>query len=131
MPYTTATLIEKDPAGPDGTVSIRVQFSGAGEVDKVEGYTIDGNTTIQSLKDWARGKAVRLASKTIATSLTVGMSVSLTPPAAPTPTAQEAWNAKVGRYLAGKQLASTNSTAVSDLAALFNDINATYQSTFL
>lgn len=131
MPYTVATLVEKDPPGPDGTVAIRVEFTGAGEVTKREGYVIEGNTTVAALREWARSKAKRLESKTIADTLTVGQSVNLAVPSAPTPTAEEIWRAKVARYHQGKALALTNGTAVSDLAALFTDINATYLSVYL
>lgn len=131
MPYTTATLVEKQAPGPDGRVALIVEFIGAGEPTKREGYTLDGTTTILGLRAWARSKAIALESKTIADLLTVGMSVNLAVPATPAPTAEELWRAKVVRYLAAKNLDSTNVTAIADRNALFADINATYLTAYL
>lgn len=131
MPYTTATLIEKHAPGPDGRVAIIVEFTGAGEVTKRDGYTVDGTTTIPALRSWARSKALTLDSKTIADLLTVGMSVNLAVPATPAATAEDVWRAKVARYLVAKTMDLTNVTAISDRNALFTDINATYSSTYL
>lgn len=131
MPYTTATLVEKQAPGPDGRVALIVEFTGAGEPTKREGYTLDGTTTILGLRAWARAKALSLESKTIADQLTVGMSVNLASIAPPAPTAEEIWRAKVARYLQAKELGATNSTAIADRDALFADINATYQTAYL
>lgn len=134
MPLDTWTVVEKDAPGPDGSVAVRIDLTGAGEPTKRIGYVIVGGTTVRDMKTFIWSEANRKASKSSADLVTIGMTGATNKPpdpAPPVPTAQEVWNAKVDRYLAGKALASTNVTAISDLNALFNDINATYTTAFL
>lgn len=132
--YDTWTIVEKDPPAPDGSVAIRIELTGATEVTKRIGYVIRGGTVPREIKNFIWAQATAVASKSIADLIPIGMTgpiVKPPDPAPPTPSAQDVWNAKVARYQAGKALALTNATAVSDLNALFADINATYQSAFL
>ena len=133
MAYNTATLIQKDPPNDDRRVRIVVQFSGnAGEPTVRREYYVGPSDTLQSIRQWAINQASSMGSvKTVADNLTEGMSVNLTPIAAPAPTAQQVWQSKVNRYLAGKDLGLTGATAVADLAALKADIEATYLSAYL
>ena len=134
MSYTTWTVAEKDAQGPDGKVAIRVDLSGGTDPVKRIAYVIDGSTSIQALKAFVWKQSNEAASKSIADLITVGMTGSVgkpVDPAPPAPSAQDVFNAKVIRYNAGKTLGLTNPTAVADLNALFADINATYQSSFL
>jgi len=132
MAYTTATLVVKDPALPDGRTQITVEFTGAGEVTKRANYMVGPSDTATSIRRWAIATAKSFADvKTIADNLTVGQSVNLGAIADPAPTAQQVWQAKVNRYLAGKDLGLTGATAVADLAALKADIEATYLSAYL
>jgi len=131
MAYTTATLVVKDPALPDGRTQITVEFTGAGEVTKRANYMVGPSDTATSIRRWAIATAKSLADvKTIADNLTVGQSVNLGAIADPAPTAQQVWQAKVSRYqaLAGLGLAGQ---AATDLAALKADIEATYLSAYL
>lgn len=136
MPLDTWTVVEKDAPGPDGSVAVRIDLTGAGEPTKRIGYVIVGGTPnpVREMKTFIWSEANRKASKSSADLITVGMTGATNKPpdpAPPVPTPQEVWNAKVARYLAGKNLASTNVTAISDLNALFADINATYTTAFL
>ena len=132
MAYTTATLVVKDPPLTDGRTQIVVEFTGAGEVTKRANYMIGPLDTGTSIRRWAIATAKSFADvKTIADNLTVGQSVNLSAIADPAPTAQQVWQAKVNRYLAGKDLGLTGTTAVADLAALKADIEATYLSAYL
>ena len=133
MAYNTATLIQKDPPNDDRRVRIVVQFSGnAGEPTVRREYYVGPSDSLSSVRQWAISQAASMgAVKTVADNLTEGMSVNLTPIAAPAPTAKEVWQSKVVRYLAGKDLGLTGATAVADLAALKADIVATYLSAYL
>ena len=131
MAYNTATLVQKDPPNDDRRVRIVVQFSGnAGEPTVRREYYVGPSDTLQSIRQWAINQAASMgAVKTVADNLTEGMSVNLTPIAAPAPTAQQVWQGKVERYkaLAGLGLVGQ---AATDLAALKADIEATYLSAY-
>lgn len=129
--YTTATLVQKDPPGPDGRVALTIEFTGTGETPQRRGYMLDGQDTAATVKAWAIAEAGRLnGAKTIASNLTVGQSVSLVPASPPAPTAEQVWRSKVSRY---QQLAPLGlaGQAATDLAALKSDIETTYVSTYL
>lgn len=131
MAYDTWTIVEKDPPGPDGTVAVRIDLTGPGEPTERIGYVIHGGTTVRDMRLLIASESTLKASKSIADLITVGQTGSTSKPADPAPSAQDVWNAKVNRYLSGKALGSTNPTAIADLNALFADINATYQTSFL
>jgi hypothetical protein len=131
MAYTTATLIQKDPAGPDDRVRLVIQFTGTGEAAKNLEYYVDGATTGLAIRRWAIDIAAKLdGRKTIADNLTVGQSINLAAIAPTPPTAKQVWLEKVGRYryFSGLGLTGAANTA---LAALLTDINATYAAGFL
>ena len=94
---------------------------------------VTGATTVAAIRQWAYGIASDLTpAKTVADLLTPGATITLTaPPAPPAPTAKETWLGKANRLLRLTELGLTNATAVSDLAALRADVNATYDSTYL
>lgn len=132
MAYNTATLIQKDPQGPDRRVRIVVEFTGnAGEPTVRLEYYVTPTDTAQTIRRWAIGQAKNLGDvKSIADSLTVGQSINLTPITPPAATAEEIWRAKVARYVRMKDL-GLSGQAVTDLAALKADIEATYLSVYL
>ena len=133
MPYTTWTVVEKDAPGPDGTVAVRIELTGAGEPTKRLGYVIDGNTTINAMRTFIWSQANRTASRSIADAITVGQTGNTTKPAdpvPPAPTAEDVWRNKAARYITARDLALTNVTAVSDRTALFADLNATYVTSY-
>ena len=129
--YTNWTVAEEDPPGPDGTVAVRIDLSGGPEPIRRVAYTVDGNTTVPGLKAFIWSQSNTVARKAVAALITLGMTGAITRPPDPVPSAQDIWNGKVSRYLAGKNLALTNPQAITDLNALFADINATYQSSLL
>ena len=131
MAYTTATLVAKDPALPDGRTQIIVEFTGAGEVTKRANYMVGSADTALSIRRWAIATAKSFADvKTIADNLTVGQSVNLGAIADPAPTAQQVWQVKVERYKALVGLGLVGQAA-TDLSALKADIEATYLSAYL
>lgn len=132
MAYNTATLIQKDPQGPDRRVRIVVEFTGnAGEPTVRLEYYVTPTDTAQTIRRWAIEQAKNLGDvKSIADSLTVGQSINLTPITPSAATAEEIWRAKVARYVRMKDL-GLSGQAVTDLAALKADIEATYLSVYL
>lgn len=132
MAYNLATLVQKDPPNDERKVRIVVEFTGnAGEPTVRREYYVSASDTVQSIRRWAIEQARNLGDvKTVADALTVGRSVNLTPLAAPTPTPEEVWRAKVARYNRMRELGLTGQAA-TDLAALKADIEATYVSAYL
>ncbi len=131
MAYTTATLIQKDPPTAQNTVHLIAEFTGAGETAVRRELDAPPTTTLASLRQWARDQAAALdARRGFLDTITVGQSISLTPPVPPVPTAKQIWQGKVSRYkqYAGAGLTGAGATA---LAALLTDINATYAAGFL
>lgn len=132
MAYNVATLVQKDPPSEDRRVRIVVEFTGnAGEPVVRREYYVNASDTTQTIRRWCIEQARNLGDvKTVADALTVGQSINLTPINPPTPTAEEVWRAKVGRYqrMAGLGLSGQ---AATDLAALKADIEATYVSAYL
>lgn len=132
MAYTTATLVLRDPPLADGRVQITVEFTGnAGEQAMRRQMHVGPTDTTQTIRRWCIEQAKNLGDvKTVADALTVGQSINLTPINPPTPTAEDIWRGKVSRYRSMAQL-GLSGQAVTDLAALKADIEATYVSAYL
>lgn len=131
MAYTTATLVQKDPAGPDDRVRLVIEFTGAGETAKRFEYAVDGDTTALTIRRWAIAKAAALdGRKTIADTLTVGQSINLTAIAPTVPTAKELWLRERSRLAALDTPALTGAGATA-LAALVTAHNAAYAAGYL
>lgn len=132
MAYNTATLVQKDPPGEDRRVRLVIEFTGnAGEPAVRREYYVTASDTTQTIRRWCIEQAKSLGDvKTVADALTVGQSINLTPINPPTPTAEEVWRAKVGRYqrMVGLGLSGQ---AATDLATLKADIEATYVTAYL
>ena len=129
MAYNTATILAND-LQPNGTRVVKVRFTGnAGEPTKEATTTIDAGTTALELRRWAIAQAAQGDNvQTIGTlpALQVGQTLNVAPIAPPAPTAQQVWLEKVRRLVRLKALGLTNATAVSDVAALQADVDATY-----
>lgn len=132
MAYNTATLVQKDPPGEDRRVRLVIEFTGnAGEPLVRREYYVNAADTTQTIRRWCIEQAKNLGDvKTVADALTVGQSINLTPSNPPTPTAEEQWRAKVGRYQRMAGLGLTGQAA-TDLATLKADIEGTYVSAYL
>jgi hypothetical protein len=133
MPYTTATIKQKDTTLPDGRTRLVITLSGGGEPVKDVEYYADGTTTGPILRDYVIGQANRaVAASTFLATLTPGVStVSLTPVAPPGPTAGEIWAEKVRRYGRLIDLGVVTGALNTDITALKADIQSTYQAGFL
>ena len=134
MAYNEFAVLAKDAPFDDGRVRAVVEFYGnAGEATKRIETIITKSDTVESKRLWADQQAVQFSGvKTIADQLVIGQRIAVRALAGPpAPTAKEIWQAKVNRYLAGKDLGLTGATAVADLAALKADIEATYLSAYL
>lgn len=134
MAYTnTFRLVQVDEPKSDNSYVITVEFTGnAGEpvVRRQRTVTTESGADIRV---WAHGIVAELNSKR--TSYTtvlalLGQSFTTVAPTAPTPTAKQIWLGKVSQY---KQFSSLGLTgaAATDLAALLDDINATYVTGYL
>lgn len=134
MPYTSATVLT-NTRQDDGRSILTVQFNGdAGEPPVREDITIDGDTTVLSLRRWAIGIRDRLNNiRTVATlpGLAPGQTIALNSIAPPAPSARDIWWAKAARLLMANELGLTNVAAVSDRSALNADVNATYVAGYL
>lgn len=131
MPYTVATLVQKD-APIDTKTRLVIRFTGAGETAVEREFFVDGATTLTGIRQWCISEASRLGNRrTVADGLTVGQSINLTPIAPPAPTAKQIWQEKAARYAAYKDLGLTAPTFVAELAALQTDLNNTYAAGFL
>jgi hypothetical protein len=132
MPYENVELVQQDPVTAQGTSEFTFLFTGTGVPPKRLTRVFSEDVPNIEIRRWAiaQGQS-RAGVETLIARIPVGTSMALTPIAPPTPTAEEVWRAKVKRYLAAKELALTNAGAISDRDALFVDINATYQSSYL
>lgn len=135
MAYTTAEYKSADEPFDDGSVRVTLELTGAGEKPKTINYVLSAIDTVETVRTWVDHQAVKIAPvKTILSQFTPGQKFAvraIVPPVAQVPTPEQVWRAKVSRYLAAKDLALTNATAVSDRNALFADINSTYLTAYL
>lgn len=133
MAYTVATIVQLDPPDAQDRVRMVVEFTGSGETAKRLERYVTGNDTNQSLRSWAREQAVLLdGRKSIADSLSVGLSINLTPPAPPVPTAREVWQEKANRLARLRGLGTVAaSTLLTEITALADDVRTSYQAGFL
>ena len=133
MAYTTWTVVEKDAPGPDGSVAIRVELTGGPEAAKRIAYNITGNTTIAALKNAVWQQANVVASKSIADTITVGLTgtvVSIAPPAPTPPTAKETWLAE-GQSIAGLESLGLTGAPATALATRKSTWITSYQAGFV
>lgn len=99
MPYTTATVTQKDQPTQDGRVHFVATFTGAGEVDRQFDYTIDENTTTLAIKQWRdRMIAALNGKKSVVGVVNVG-DVIAAAPAAPDTSVRDGWLADAARLV--------------------------------
>jgi len=96
-------------------------------------HLITPGTTIADVRRWAFGLIAGASNRqTIADQITVGQAIPVLAPAAPPgPTARQVWANKADRLVQAKAIGLTDATALSDIAALESDVNATYQAGFI
>jgi hypothetical protein len=132
MPYTQIQIKQQDPITAQGTSEWTFVLTGAGLPAKTVSRVFSDNVPNAELQTWAYQQSLtREGVEALFARLSVGQTFPIVAPSAPVLTAEQVWRAKVARYLQGKQLALTNATAISDLNALFADINATYLPVYL
>jgi len=132
MPYTLITIKQQDPITVQSTTEWTFVLTGAGMPPKTVSRVFSSNVPNAELQEWAyQQSVVREGVEALFARLREGQTFPIVAPTPPVPTAGQIWRAKVSRYLQGKALGLTNPTAIADLAALFDDINATYLPEYL
>ena len=129
MAYNAATITANEPL-PEGKVNLRVRFTGnAGETSRDRQLTLDGSTTLLSLRQWAISQVAELDAARAAGQLAtfqVGQTINLAAIAPLTVPAFEVWVTKTRRLIRARQIGLTNATAVAEITALQNDVDATF-----
>lgn len=138
MAYTNNfTLVQVDPPKSDSSYVITVEFVGNAGEPAIRRQRTLSTESGADIRTWAHGVMTELNGKRTSYTTVLGLLnqtfTTLAPaaPAAPAaPTAKQVWLNKVERY---KQFAGMGltGTAVTDLAALLADINATYVTGYL
>lgn len=133
--YTTATIRSNEPLA-DGSTRLMVEFSGdAAEELKQRAFTVTGSTTALQLRQWVTTQLADLnGTRTIAKLAALQEGQVIPPAALPgavAATASDIWVEKARRLQRATALGLTAAQAVTDIAALKADVNATYDSAYL
>ena len=130
--YQNPTVISNDPIA-NGFFRLGLLFSGnAGEPDVRKEFIVNETTTAVSFRNWVDETIKQLDNlRTAATlpALQVGQTVPRLARVAPVPTAKQIWRSKLSRYLEVKDAGIT--AAATELAAMKDDLETTYQAGFL
>jgi hypothetical protein len=92
-------------------------------------FSADGQTVLEIRDDVSQQIAelnTRRTVKNVLMSIAAGTAIPVVAPAAAPATAFQVWSAKAARLVRAKSLGLTVQAAVDDVAALQNDVNATY-----
>jgi len=135
MPYVTAT-IKVNELQAEGNARLIVEFAGdAGEPLRSRPFQVSGTSTMPQFREWVFAQLADLnTSRTvaIAAGLQVGQAVTpLAPTAPPALTAEQIWLEKARRLQRATALGLTVAQAVTDVAALRADVNATYLTAYV